>query len=140
MVWMVGTRKKKEKLVSEGPRFYTAAVLRSFIRLSGSPIERAAFGHMLRFVEIGGFDKYRAVDGNIGIVNSEEIALLKLAGFLEKDLTWIDAQTKVAGRAAYVKKVRQAFLALAKEMGYRGKWDVLTSHLIRKASRMYGWD
>jgi len=72
MAWMVGTRKKKMKFSPEGPRVYTAAVLKSFINISRSPVERAAFARMLRFVEIGKFDEYSAVDGNIGIVNSEE--------------------------------------------------------------------
>jgi hypothetical protein len=95
---------------------------------------------MLRFVEIGRFDEYSAVDGNAGIVNSEDIALLKLAGFLERDLTWQDAETKVAGKAPYVKKVRAAFSALEKAISYHGKSGALVSHLVRKASRLYGWD
>jgi len=140
MAWMVGTRKKKFKFSPEGPRVYTAAVLKSFINISRSPAERAAFARMLRFVEIGKFDEYSAVDGNIGIVNSEALALLKLVGFLERDLTWLDAETKVVGRPAYIKKVRAAFSALEKEISYKGKSEALVSHLVRKASRLYGWD
>ncbi|MEM5814327.1 MAG: hypothetical protein QXD77_00745 [Candidatus Aenigmatarchaeota archaeon] len=140
MAWIVGTRKKKMKLSPEGPRVYTAAVLRAFSNASRSPAERASFARMLRFVEMGKFDEYAAVDGNIGVVSSEEMAVLKLAGFLEKDLTWMDAETKVGGKAAYVRKVRAAFSALAKEVSYQGRWDALASHLVRKAARLYGWE
>jgi len=136
---ITGTRKNKHAFTVEGPRAYTAAVLKSFIGLGRSPAERAAFGRMLRFVEIGRFDEYSAVEGNIGIVNSEEIALLKLAGFLERDLSWMDAETKVSGKPAYIKRVRAAFSALEKEIGYKGKSGALVSHLVRKASRIYGW-
>lgn len=139
MAWIVGTRKKKAKLVSGGPRAYTAAVLNAFIRLSRSPAERAAFARMLRFVEIGKFDEYSAIDGNVGIVSSEGMAFLKLSGFLERDMSWLDAETKVGGKAAYAKKVNAAFSSLAKDLNCRAKWDALASHLVRKAARMYGW-
>jgi len=140
LAWITGTRKNKHAFIVEGPRAYTAAVLKSFIGVSRSPAERAAFARMLRFVEIGKFDEYSAVEGNIGVVNSEELALLKLAGFLEKDLMWQDVETKVGGKPAYVKKVRAAFSALEKEIGYKGKSGALVYHLVGKASRLHGWD
>jgi len=139
MVWIVGTRKKKFKNSPEGPRAYTAAVLKSFMRLGRSPVERASFARMLRFVEIGRFEEFAAVPGSIGLINSEEIALLRLEGFLELQMGWLDAETKVGGKAVYAKKINAAFSALAKDISFRGKWDVFASHLIRKASRLYGW-
>lgn len=140
MAWIVGTRKKKFKLSPEGPRVYTAAVLKSFINISRKPSERASFMRMLRFVEIGKFDEYSKTEGNIGIVNSESLALFKLVGFLERDLTWMDAETKVGGKPAYIRKVRAAFSSLSKDISYHGKPEALVSHLVRKASRLYGWD
>jgi len=139
MSWVVGTRKNKRKLVREGPKFYTIAVLRRFLELSRSPVDRAAYSRMLQLVEAEKFDEFKGMAGSIGIVDSEAIAMLKLAHILEANLTWLDAETKVGGKAAYAKKINAAFSALAKGISFQGKWEMFSSHLIRKASRLYGW-
>lgn len=139
MAWIVGTRKRKRKLLKEGPKFYTACVLKKFIELSRDPAERAAYMRMLQLLEAKKFRAFKKFPGSIGLINSEAIALVKLSSFLDSQLHWLDAETKVKGKPVYTRKVRKAFSSLAKDISYRGKWDMLSSHLIRKAARMYNW-
>jgi len=139
MAWIVGTRKKKRKLEKEGPKFYTECVLKKFIELSRSPVERAAYAHMLQLLKARKITAFKKFPGSIGLIESEALALVALENFLDAQLSELDAETKVKGKTAYVRKVRKAFSSLAKDISYKGKWDALASHLIRKAARMYGW-
>lgn len=123
----------------EGPLLYTRSVLELMLELSSDPVERASLARAVLLLEKRKFWEYRNTPYSIGIINTKEAAVRALVDYLASQMSWMDARTKLAGKAAYVRKVRYALALLSKKIGYRGKWDALSGSLVRRASTYWDW-
>ena len=123
----------------EGPLLYTRSVLEVMEGLSSDPVERASLARAVLLLGKRKFWEYRNTPYNIGIINTKEAAIRALVDYFASQISWMDAQTKLAGKAVYVKKVRETLALLSKKIGYSGKWDALAGSLVRRASAYWDW-
>ena len=118
---------------------YTRSVLEVMEGLSSDPVERAALARAALLLEKRKFWEYRNTPYSIGIINTKEAAVRALVDYLASRISWMDARTKLAGKAAYVRMVRENLALLSRKIDYRGKWDALSGSLVRRASAYWDW-
>jgi len=126
-------------VVEEGPIPYTVAVLEGMLQVSRDPAERAAFAKAMEILGRGCVEDYRNVPFNIGIINTKEGAMIALVAFIGSKISWMDAQTRLAGKDTYERMVRNALATLARKIKYEGRWEALAQGLVRRASAYWNW-
>jgi hypothetical protein len=143
MVWIVGTRERKEKRVEQGPVPYTLAVLSQFAALCDSLILRdkrrqQAYLEAAKLLKARDA-RYRTHPGSIGMIWNEDQAVRAICNFIERETDWTDLAIKTKGKSVFESFVRANIRDIVTAIGFTGNTEAFVEHLMWRARKEFGW-